>query len=174
MGESTIEDWNLFLKRQPEEFNLECLNVMKLSFSNQTVAEHNTNMSDSLGLPIAEIKSKINPRTASKLSSEQFGGLENQIYLAKGAKVMLSRNLWSDVGLCNGSLCTVKDIIFQDNQLPPSLPIAIVVKFDKYTGPSFCEDDEKCVPIVPIASTSLEQGINHERIQIPYFFRTRY
>ena len=117
--------------------------------------------------PIAEIKSQNSSKAASKLSSEEFGGLENRIYLAKGARVMLTRNLWSDAGLCNGSLSVVKDIVFQYDQSPPSLPIAVIVKFDKYTGPSFCNDDEKCVPIIPIASNSLDSGVSSERIQVP-------
>ena len=125
------------------------------------------NLLDSLGVPIAEIKSINSPKVASKLSSEEFGGLENRIYLAKGARVMLTRNLWSDAGLCNGSLGIVKDIIFQNDQSPPSLPMAVIVKFDKYIGPSFCEDVEKCVPIIPITSNSLESGVSNERTQIP-------
>ena len=70
---------------------------------------------------------------------------------------MLTRNLWADVGYCNGSLGTIKDIIYQNDQLAPSLPVAVIVKFDKYTGPSFCQDDEKCVPIVSMCSRTRYQ-----------------
>ncbi|XP_066930917.1 ATP-dependent DNA helicase PIF1-like [Clytia hemisphaerica] len=123
-------------------------------------------MLDSLQSPIAVIKAKNTPPSASKSSSEEFG-LVNEVFLAKGAKVMLTRNLWSDVGLCNGSLGIVKDIIFQRNHLPPALPIAVIVKFDKYTGPSFFDDEDSCVPIVPIVETSSEDNIQKERMQIP-------
>ena len=75
--------------------------------------------------------------------------------------------MWSDVGLCNGSLGIVKDIIFNRGQLPPALPIAVIVKFDKYTGPSFFDDEDSCVPIVPIVETSSEDNIQKERMQIP-------
>ena len=91
-GKSTEEDWHLFLSRKPQQSHIDCRNITKLSFSNQSVAKHNRNMLDSLGLPIAEIKSMNTPQAALKLSSEESGGLENQLFLTKGAKVMLTRN----------------------------------------------------------------------------------
>ncbi|XP_066929609.1 uncharacterized protein [Clytia hemisphaerica] len=165
-GVSTMEDWNLFLTRQPDRNAINYKHYTRLSFANETVREHNTKMLDSLEAPIATIKSKNTPKSASKISSEDFG-LENEIFLAKGAKVMLTRNLWSDVGLCNGSLGTIKDIVFPRNQFPPVLPIAVIVKFDKYTGPSFFDDVENCVPIVPLVASTTENGVYQERIQIP-------
>ncbi|XP_066914898.1 ATP-dependent DNA helicase PIF1-like [Clytia hemisphaerica] len=165
-GKSTLEDWNFFLTRQPEKNLVDYNKCIRLSFANEIVREHNGKMLDSLQSPIAVIKAKNTPPSASKASSEEFG-LVNEVFLAKGAKVMLTRNLWSDVGLCNGSLGIVKDIIFQRNHLPPALPITIIVKFDKYTGPSFFDDEDNCVPIVPIVETSSEDNIQKERMQIP-------
>ena len=48
-------------------------------------------------------------------------------------------NLWPEVGLCNGATGKVVDIILAENHSPPDLPIAVMVKFDHYTGPSFTE-----------------------------------
>ncbi|XP_066932700.1 uncharacterized protein [Clytia hemisphaerica] len=165
-GKSTMEDWNFFLTRQPEKNHVDYNKCIRLSFANEVVREHNGKMLDSLQSPIAVIKAKNTPPSASKSSSEEFG-LANEVFLAKGAKVMLTRNLWSDVGLCNGSLGIVKDIIFQRNHLPPALPIAVIVKFDRYTGPSFFDDEDNCVPIVPIIETSSEDNVQKERMQIP-------
>ncbi|XP_066915540.1 uncharacterized protein [Clytia hemisphaerica] len=165
-GNSTIEDWNFFLTRQPEKNFIDYNNCTRLSFANEAVNEHNTKMLDSLQSPIAVIKAKNTPPSASKLSSEEFS-LTNKVFLSKGARVMLTRNLWPDVGLCNGSLGIVKDIIFQRNLLPPSLPIAVIVKFDKYTGPSFFNEEDNCVPIVPIVETLSDDNVQKERMQIP-------
>ena len=45
-------------------------------------------------------------------------------------------NLWTDIGLCNGATGTIAEFIYASNQQPPNLPIAIIVKFNDYTGPS--------------------------------------
>ena len=59
-----------------------------------------------------------------------MSGLEPAVFLAKGAKVMLTMNLWISVGLCDGATGTVIDIIYEINHQPPELPIAVGVKFD--------------------------------------------
>jgi hypothetical protein len=66
-----------------------------------------------------------------------MSGLEPVVFLAKGARVMLTMNLWSSIGLCNRATGTVVDIIFQNNHQPPDLPIAVMVEFENYRGPVF-------------------------------------
>ena len=80
---------------------------------------------------------------------------------------MLTRNLCSRMGLCNGSIGTVKDIIYTENTQPPQLPLAVIVKFDDYVGPSFFTDDCHSIPIVPQLTVSSELGVSHERTQLP-------
>lgn len=89
------------------------------------------------------------------------------LYLCKDAKVMLTVNLWSAIGFCNGSTGSVVDFIYQDNQRSPDLPIAVVVHFDNYTGPPLSQDLPSCVPICPITTAQLPNGI-HERQQLPF------
>ena len=79
---------------------------------------------------------------------------------------MLTRNLWTEYGLVNGSLGTVKNIIYDQGHLPPSLPIVIIVRFDKYVGPS-CLDIPNCVPICVCTSSSTTHGKTFERTQFP-------
>ena len=67
---------------------------------------------------------------------------------------MLTMNLWSSVGLCNGATSTVVDIIYQNNHQPPDLPIAVIVEFENYRGPVFNESRPLCIPIYPITVTS--------------------
>ena len=51
---------------------------------------------------------------------------------------MLISNLWVESGLVNGSMGTVKAICYQ-NGGPPSLPLAIMVHFDCYSGPTLVD-----------------------------------
>ena len=49
---------------------------------------------------------------------------------------MLTVNLWTENRLVNGSMGTVQDIIFREDQGPPSLSIAVLIFFDNYKGPT--------------------------------------
>lgn len=81
---------------------------------------------------------------------------------------MLTRNLWTEAGLCNGTMGAIKDIIFSENHNSPMLPIAIIVQFhSNHIGPSFCEDTPNCVPICPVTNSSTSLGNNLQRIQFP-------
>ena len=64
---------------------------------------------------------------------------------------MLTANLWTEAGLVNGSMGTVKDILFEDDG-PPALLTAVFIKFDKYNGPTITSaEGEEVVLIVPIS-----------------------
>lgn len=61
---------------------------------------------------------------------------------------MLTRNLWVQKDLCNGSVGVV-NVIFHE-QTPPCLPIAIIVRFyDTYTSPRINTNELRCVPAIP-------------------------
>ena len=87
--------------------------------------------------PIAHINARYSSALAKKIPSDDITGLKPVVFLAKGARDMLTMNLWSSVGLCNGATGTVVDIIYQNNHQPPDLPIAIIVEFENYRGPAF-------------------------------------
>ena len=117
--------------------------------------------------PVVQISARHSSVAAKKITADEFSGLQPLVFLAKGAKIMLTMNLWPAVGLCNGATGTVVDFIYQNNQQPPDLPIAVVVKFDIYRGPSISNTLPSCVPICPVTvSAHLTDGI-HERRQIP-------
>ncbi|CAG8631724.1 7415_t:CDS:2, partial [Paraglomus occultum] len=72
-------------------------------------------------------------------------GLEAQLFLARGACIMLTANLWTAAGLVNGSMGTVHDIIYND-QGPSYLPTVVFISFDKYKGPTITAlDGTKCL-----------------------------
>ena len=168
-GNSNLEDWNLLLYRAPQ--NVDNIadfqeSAVRLSFGNEKVAKDNFTRLKQLGEKIFEIKAHHSSPKAKLRTAEEMGGLQPTIYLSKKARVMLTRNLWTKAGLCNGAMGTVRHIIFPENYKPPILPIAIIVQFDNndYIGPSFSKHLPNCVPIYPVTSVS-NDGL--ERQQLP-------
>ena len=164
-GSSNKDDWQLLLTRQPIcATNLnQFKDVTRLFYRNKQVAEYNYTKLKELFHPVATIQARHSTDTAKRISPQDLFGLEPFLLLAKGSVVMLTMNLWASVGLCNGAKGTIVEIIYNTDQHPADLPIAVVVKFDNYTGPSL-ENLPSYVPIPPITAS-----VNsvHERQQLP-------
>ena len=48
---------------------------------------------------------------------------------------MLTSNLWVEVGLVNGAMGIIEAICYRSGG-PPDLPLAVMAKFDHYSGPT--------------------------------------
>ena len=168
-GETTENDWKQLLARQPLEVkNIDYYeDVTRLYLSNNEVAQYNYQRLVELRQSIAEIFAIHSSAEGKNISAQEMLGLQPKLLLAKGARVMLTMNLWPSVGLCNGSTGSVVDIIFEPNTHPPSLPVAVIVKFDSFSGPSLTNDMPSCVPIPPITATVQTGNAVHERQQLP-------
>ncbi len=115
------------------------------------ISEFNIDRLKSLNYPIARINAiHTGGSEARKADSDVAKGLECQLLLARGARVMLRTNLWTEAGLVNSSVGTVQEIIFEENQSPPSLLIAILIEFDNYSGPAIIMKCKRLVLISPI------------------------
>ena len=93
-------------------------------------------------------------------------GLEPTLLISKNALVMLAMNLWPSVGLCNGATGTV-DIIYTTPHNPPDLPVAVIVNFDYYIGPSISPEIPSLVAIAPVTVSAKNGNSFHER-QLSY------
>ena len=82
------------------------------------------------------------------------------VCLAQSVRVMLTCNLWVDFELVNGAMGLIEAICYRTGG-PPNLPIAVMVHFDKYSGPTL---HNGVVPITPIRRTWSTSGIQCSRL----------
>ena len=109
-GQSTQDDWTTLCQRTPQHVNMsDFTDAPRLHFDKLSVAKYNFEKLKNLGSQIARIsRSAIHlGRNAKNAKSDDAGGLDAVIVLACGAAVMLTSNLWQEVGLCNSGRSTL-------------------------------------------------------------------
>ena len=165
-GESTLDDWRHLMRRTPAEVGdtTPFDDALHLYPTVLAVSEHNVSKLRASVQAIANIKAVHAGPGAAKASVDDAGGLEPIVNLAHGARVMLTANLWVEVGLVNGAVGTVVAICYGEGRSPPELPIAVTVKFDSYTGPTLSDGT---VPIIPLRRTWFSTSQQCSRLQLP-------
>ncbi|KAK3909623.1 ATP-dependent DNA helicase [Frankliniella fusca] len=93
-------------------------------------------------IPVARIPATI--KNNGNLKEDE----DHDLYLCKGAQIMLRKNVWTEMGLVNGSIGEIVDIIYDPDSTPQEDPPSVLIcKFDSYNGP--CLDPiKKTIPIV--------------------------
>ena len=151
-GAPTHSDWKCLLDRTPinsaDTSRFE--DAVRLFYDKHSVAKFNYEKLHTLQTPTATINALHSSSAAASAKPDDAGGLHPVLFLATGAKVMLTANLWQEAGLCNGTHGTVESFIYQQDITPPSLPIAVLVHFPNYCGPQFLQSNPNCIPIPPI------------------------
>lgn len=109
----------------------DCLRIC--AFKN-AAKDHNRLKLENLNSPIARIAAENNSKAAFTSSDENANGLCNVLYLSLGSRIMLRQNINLSLGLLNGTLGTVIDIIYKKGCGPPQLPIFVIIKFDGFDG----------------------------------------
>ena len=165
-GECTEDDWNVIKEKcvqdvmgKPEWENRQFASddAVHLYCTNKKVNRRNRVRLRSLHTPVRRICASHSHARAKELSHEKFRGLRNEIYLAVGARVMLTSNVCQTHGLANGAIGTVKEIVYESETAAPSLPSFVIVDFGAaYTGDSFFPDEPNrrgWVPIEPMSAS---------------------
>ena len=100
------DDWRLLLTRAPHLQTEEEMDRLKyathLFYSKAEVKRYNGTKLRELGTSELKVEAIHSLASARKASAELAQGLHRDVFLARGANVMLTRNLWSEVGLVNG------------------------------------------------------------------------
>jgi len=169
-GETTPEDWQLLSTRDPFHSNdgnePRFQNCMHLFPTRLAVFQHNLSRLLQSTTPVA-VFNALHPggdRASKEASAQDACNLEVQLALCVGAPVMLLHNMWVDYGLVNGSVGTVKAIIYKEGIRPPQLPYCVFVHFPGYSGPTMKGD---VVPILERTSHWMQDNHHCSRTQIP-------
>ena len=158
----TLADWNHLMTRTPTRVQ-DVTAFTSVIPTVEAVVEYNVAQLQASGQPIATIKAVHTGPNSAKAPADDAGGLEAVICLATSARVMLTSNLWVDVGLVNGAMGTIRAICYRTGG-PPDLPIAVMVHFDSYSGPTF---HDSTVPITPLRRCWSSAGRQCSRLQLP-------
>ena len=161
----TVADWKCLMTQTPTLVQdlSPFANALHLNPTVEAVVEHNVSQLRASSQPIATIKAVHTGANASKAPADDAGGLEAVICLARSARVMLTSNLWVDVGLVNGAMGTIRAICYRSGG-PPNLPISVMVHFDNYSGPTL---HDGTVPITPLRRTWSSSRGQCSRLQLP-------
>lgn len=165
----TTEDYDLIKSRDISQVsNLDDFSdALRLFPTNKQVFEFNIQKLKCLQQPIAKIHARHSGKNAAKASSDVAMGLEPVIVLATGSRVMLTLNLWDTAGLVNGAMGNLVGLVYENNVSPPALPIAAIVQFDEYLGPSYCSNIERCVAIPVVTAEWFSGKHSLTRSQLP-------
>jgi hypothetical protein len=155
-GAITQQDWADINKRYEgdlsvrEKHNFSHGQVMTLMETWNEVNEANYKKLATLNVPVAVVHSVESGKHHARIG-KQCGQIMHRSLIAVGSTVLLTKNQQglTSLGLNNGTMGTVRSILYEQNTAPPQFPIAVVVEFPGYKGPAWINAHPKWVPIVP-------------------------
>ncbi|CAM9191521.1 unnamed protein product, partial [Pylaiella littoralis] len=107
--------------------------------TNDKADRRNWERLNSLQSPIARINAEHTIRGFTAASADRFRGLQPQLFLAVGARVFVNNNIWTSAGLANGAAGVVVHMHWAEGRAPPSVPDAVFVRMDNYSGPQYVD-----------------------------------
>lgn len=170
----TLADWTTLQKRVLGALD----NIEKVLFSGavalmstrKEVKIFNARKILEMDMPVYRCVAKHNvlPSIMSavkKLPSESGGDSYPYLLLGIGVRLMITKNLWLQAGIVNGSMGTLKGIV--EGNEADSLPICILVELDSYSGPPFIGLHPTVIPICPFHVHFEYKGHQCTRIHFP-------
>jgi hypothetical protein len=144
--------------------------AMRVYSTKARVNEYNYEHMVHLNAPAIQVEAKNQGKGAGQAASDNAGNLSNKFAVARGARVMLTTNLWQPAGLVNGAQGTIYDVAWNEGANPwQDPPDVIMVDLDNYDGPPYLTTDEgrKIVPILPVTRDFLVGNETCSRTQFP-------
>ena len=166
----SIENWEFLSSRA--QINLSPAEIasfeqaLRLYSTNAEVDLFNFNKLRDSGMPVKKFEAIHRGLGAKTANKDQADNLLAEVYYSLGCRVMLTANAWTENGLVNGSLGTIRDIVWEEGKDPSKdLPLAIMVEFDGYKGPFF--GDTRTVPVFHTTTRFRHNNHDCERSQFP-------
>jgi hypothetical protein len=170
--------WNTLSSRVANELSPEEIatfdTAIRIYFKKERAAEYNHRRLAELGSAILRILAKHEGSGAASATSDDAENLSDTLCICKGARVMLTKNLWGANGLVNGSMGTVRDIFWREGaDTAVDQPYGIMVEFDGYTGPTWSSvsdapgQESRWVPIFTATARFNLKGADCARTMFP-------
>lgn len=141
--------------------------ALHLYFTTEEVRLTNFDKLAGTNKPVKKILACHKGRNAMKATDDEADNLAAEIYLCIGARVMLTTNLWTEMGLVNGSMGVVDDIAWDVGKDPASMPSLLLIRFDEYHGPDFPGCGPGIIPVFPASRRFEYKGVACSRTQFP-------
>jgi hypothetical protein len=150
--------------------------AVRIYYTKERVNAYNHDHMLGLNSPALDVIASHQGIGAEKASSQDAGNLSKSFPVCVGCRVMLTRNVWTEVGLFNGAQGTVYDIGWASGADPlREPPVVIMVAFDKYDGPPYVVDGSELrdmkgrlvVPILRVQQDFNLKGNTCSRMQFP-------
>ena len=141
--------------------------ALRLYYTTAEVRKTNHNRLAATNRPVKKLAAEHRGRGASAATEEEADNLSAEIFVCIGARIMLTTNLWTEIGLVNGSMGSIEDFSWDSGRSTDQLPSVILIRFDSYTGPSFPNCPVGTIPVFPQTRQFDLKNVVCSRTQFP-------
>jgi ATP-dependent DNA helicase PIF1 len=138
--------WKLLLTRCQQSLSIDEVasfnDAIRLYNTRTAMGKYNAIRLRDILWPVVVIKSVDTGVGVQKVTPNQCDTVQN-LTLCIGAKVMLTQNIWVELGLVNGTTGTVEDVVWKEHaDVKKDQPQALLIAVDGYSGPAlFTQQD---------------------------------